>query len=306
MRQRIFMDHSSKAKTFINEEFTIRALDKDISNFMVDTDGFRPNLHVYDSDGEELPIVKTKFLIGLYRRRLSQSSDTKVIEDTQKIIRQLENKEKHIIWVKFPENKKMKLHEIRVINFEYDAIKERKPGKTITTEYNRQLCHSVIYVIRKPEDYEFSSRPHITFETNGEEPQTFRDWDVNRDSPIDIHETFSSTAIDIDTAQIKSLIISYSFTPSKNIISFPIIGACLLSIMALLILVINNCDPNDCFFAEDIVSSVTTSQIQFLVGIIAASIVIPGLIRNDYIRNSYKYLFMIPVAISIVALFLKF
>ncbi len=257
-----------------------------------------PNLHIFDSDGGELPIIRTELTVALQRGQLANETGENV-ERLQNFIHRLENRETHLIWIKLP--KKMKRNDLHVINLEYDAMNEPKPRGTITIEYNKKLSHSVVYIIKKPEDYDIKNSPQISYQDNNNDHKVTNSWDTDQDTPFEVYQTFYSTSLIIRPKKIRSMLLSYSFTANKNVISFPLLAASLLSISAFFILLVNHCDSN-CLVSDSTVLGIKNSYIQISFGIVVASLIIPGLIRNDFIRNSYKFVFLIPLALGIISI----
>ena len=302
VRQRIFMDHTATSKTFINEEYTIRSLDDKINNIMIEKDYFLPNLHIFDSDGTELPLIKTELTVALQRGQLAAETDPENIKRLKKYINKLENRETHLLWIKLP--KSMNKNDVRVINLEYDAMKEAKPRRNMTVEYNKKLSHSVIYIIKKPEDYDIKNNPFISYQDINNVRKTINSWKSKEQTPLEIHQTYYNTSIIIRPGKIRSLILTYSFTANKNVISFPLLAATLLTISAIFLIIMNHCDSN-CLVSNATIESLKKTHVQISFGIVAASLVIPGLIRNDFIRNSYKFAFLVPLVFAIIAILLR-
>ena len=301
MRQRIFMDHSADAKTFVDEEFTIRASIEGIDNVLIEKDAFLPNLHVFNSDGEELPVIKSELTVALYRGELIKEKDPKNIDRLKEFIHKLETKEVRLLWIKLP--KKMKVNEVRVLHLKYDAKKEAKPRKTITVEYNKKLSHSVIYIIKKPEDYDLSNKPHIVYQNDLNETKVFDSWNHDKKSPLDVYQTYFTTSITIKPENLRSLLLRYSFFANRNVISFPLIAAGLLSTLAIFLLIMNHFSINY-LVTDATLISLKNNHVQITFGIVAVSLVLPGLIRNNFIRNYFKFVFLIPLFIAIASILL--
>lgn len=314
-RQRIFIDHSSNAKTFINEEFTIRSLQDKIDNIIIIKNNFMPNLHVYDSDAEELPIVNNTVTLDLLeRQKSSPECDAETKQKLESFITRMKNKKIYVIWIKLPPIKKMKKNQLKVINFEYDATKDTKPSSKIRTNYQRNLGHSVFFIIKKPEDYDFKGKPQIGWTNNNDDYAILNDWNGKNSNTIRVTETAYTLSLTIKPKTVKTATVTYSFTGTRNIISFPLIAVTLLSIFAFSILILHQCSffqVCDTFHISvtDNSSTILTvndlleKRIELLSATAAASLVIPRLISNPNIRNDYKYFFLIPLGLSILAFF---
>lgn len=301
MRQRFFMDHSSRAKTFVTEEYTIRSLAKNLDNIVIIKKVFLPNLHVYDSDGELLPIVNNDLTLDLLRRQRNSSSDPEIKKKIEYYIDKVEKKELFVIWVKLPPTKRMSMNQIKVISFEYDAKRRKKLSPTIKTSYRKNLGHSVFLIIKKPEDYEFKERPSIGWLDYKNEYKRYDDWQVSKDAPAHISETVYALSIAINPRIVYDMSITYSFVARRDIVSFPLITLGLLSLTALTMTLFAHWDalhiqqPMPISSADELLAK----KIEVGFAIVAASLVLPGLIKNDGIRNDYKVYFLIPIGLAV-------
>ncbi|WP_101477874.1 hypothetical protein [Candidatus Nitrosotalea bavarica] len=305
LRQRIFIDHSYKAKTFIKEEFTFRTLFDVVTNVFIVQDHFMPNLHIYDSDGEELPLVSNEHTFALLtgRMRTAVGTERQAKED---FLQELRDKKKFILWIRIPTKKALTKNEFRIITLEYDAPKEKQKSNQITTEYKRNALHSVFYIIRKPEDYEFTRKPRIAWTDNKDDYKIFTDWEIKKDgtTPMYVNETSDTLSITIRPDVVKSMDISYSFRANKHVVFFPVLAATVLAIATIPLYFSHQCDWfNACgSTVPPTIQQLIDHRFDFAIGIIAASFVTAGLIRNEAIRHSHNILFIIPLALALISL----
>lgn len=315
-RQRIFIDHSSKAKTFINEEFTIRSLESEIDNIVIINHNFLPNLHVYDSDGEDLPIMNNSSILDL----LNQQKESKKIDDATKReleehIKRVKKKEIYIIWIKLPPTKKMIKNQLRIINFEYDSIKETKPSSKITTNYVRNLDQPVFHIIKKPKDYDFKHKPKIEYTDNNDKKHIFDGWKNKDTNHMYLVETADTISVTAKPKDVKTAKISYSFTGARHIVAFPLIVIGILLSFSLGILYLSQCEwfwgceqlgmlieKNTSIHLT--LNELLEKRIDYLIAVAGASLVIPRLISNTNIRHDYMYWFLIPLGLAILTFFL--
>jgi len=301
LRQRIFVDHSSKAKTFIIEEYTIRSNIKDVDNVLLPKTEFLPNLKIYDSDGEELPLMPNDLTYNIFQSRADQSSGEEKTEYENTIKSMADGL--NLLWIKLPPLKKMDLNEIRVITLEYDAKRERKPTNKFGIKYERLSDSNVFYIIRKPEDYEFK-KPKIETTTEDGTSIRFVGWEHEKNNLVYYNENFDSISITVKPEFPNPVDISYSFSANTNIISFPLIAVGMLSLIAMPLFILRFCD----WFMycinplPTVLTEIYSHQSEFIIGIVGASLIIPGLIHNHFIRDSLKWFFLIPVFITLIIL----
>ena len=66
LRHRFFFDHSFKSKTFITEEYTIISRENRVQSILLTIPYFLINLKVFDSDGEQLPVLPNDMTLSLF------------------------------------------------------------------------------------------------------------------------------------------------------------------------------------------------------------------------------------------------
>lgn len=283
------------------EEYTIRANIQDVDNILLPKTEFLPNLKIFDSDGEDLALMPNELTYNIFQSRADQSSgeEKAMYENT---IESMQNG-LNLLWIKLPHGKKMDLNEIRVITLEYDAKRERKPTNKFGVRYERLSDSNVFYIIRKPEDYEFK-KPKIETTTEDGVPLHFVGWTHEKNNLVYYNENFDSISITIKPEFPNPVEICYSFTENKNIISFPLIAVGMLSLVALPLFILRFCDWFS-YCIKPLPASLTeiyTHQSEFIVGVLGASLIIPGLIHNHFIRDSLKWYFLIPVFLVLIIL----
>ena len=116
-------------------------------------------------------------------------------------------------------------------------------------------------------------------------------------------ETLDTFSVTLKPRTVKSMTVTYSFKATPNVIIFPLSAVVLLSVAALSIPVLDNCSfLNVCVVLENpSVADLLKYRIQFSIGIITASLVLPGLIKNNSVRYHYTHLFFIPLGIAIAS-----
>ena len=125
LRQRYFVNHNPDAKTPLIEEYTIIGnKEKGAENVILQSQDFLPNLTVYDSDGEELPVMPNNYTKILLKSWI-KLAETDEKGELKEILLKMKSGKLNLIWIKLSENKKIEKNESRVINLEYNAVKSK-------------------------------------------------------------------------------------------------------------------------------------------------------------------------------------
>jgi hypothetical protein len=112
MRVRQLVNHLTPTRRGITDEYTLCNTSKD-DQFDIIFIGYpyRPNLHVYDFDGAELPIYSNEFI----RNYLQQQGDSESLA----MINDINSGKTYIQWIRLPDDRPIHPGENRVINFSY-------------------------------------------------------------------------------------------------------------------------------------------------------------------------------------------
>jgi len=116
LRIRFFFDHSSPFKRIISEEITIyNDSTENVDKLIIPLSEFRMGLKIYDADNYELPYLPKEFI----DRKLRD-----IIDDPEKI----ESispffKDKAILWISLPNDRKIKPNESRILKLVYHDSK---------------------------------------------------------------------------------------------------------------------------------------------------------------------------------------
>lgn len=302
LRQRYFIDHSSDAKTFITEEYTLIGNRKDgVSNIILQFPNFLPNLVIYDSDGEELPIMPnsyTRLLIESWINEATGEQRERLIE----LFEQMQQQKTFLIWIKLPPNKVLKMNQVHIINLEYDAAKEKHEKEEIILDIFSPADHSVFYTIKKPDDYDFSEQIITVLDEKGNEKK-LKNWKTKGREFLYVTETHDTLSITSKPTYNQPIKLHYSFKAQNHIIFFPISAAVLLSFFGVYLLMLQNCGPKCILYPLGEKSLLLLDYyVQIGIGIIAASLVLPRLITNSKIRHSMILVYFFPIGLAILLL----
>ena len=286
IRQRFFIDHSNDAKTLINEEYTIISRFDDVTNLILYLPNFLPNLTVYDSDGEELPVMSNPYTNALIEAWIEDPNTTdeqaKTLTDLRSKIR---DRAVFLVWIKIPPEKALMNNQVKVFTLEYSTPKEKRKTDDMTLRIFSPTSHRVFYIIRKPEDYDFSKQQIETKNESGKDVKL--SWNKAKHL-LHKTETFDALSITSNHRTDVPIVLRYAFRPKIHIISVPVVALIILTAASLYLLIQQEC-------MNDIECVNTLSQntlellkikFQIVGGIIAAALVLTRLINNPYIRHS--------------------
>jgi hypothetical protein len=296
LRQRLFLDHSPEVKTFVNDEYTIRSNNSKLTNIILEYPDFLPNLTVFDSDGEELPILPKAYVKTLIQIWINRSKDD---EKTQfeNLLSDIEDGKKYLIWIKLPEDKKLKMNEIKVFTLQYSAQKEESRDEDYILKIISPNLHSVYHIIKVPEDYTFSNQKIILHDTEGKQRKIKKSWKKHKDV-INVAETHDSLSINPNPKITKTISLTYSFKPKWPITSFPYSVIAFLSISAGYVAYLDFC-PDCTFLVFQGSELLLQKQFEISLAVVGASLVLPRLIKNDFVRHSMLTWYYAPIIISI-------
>lgn len=300
VRQRFFIDHKSDAKTLINEEYTIISRFKSVSNIILQIPNFLANLTVYDSDGEELPVMSNPYTNALIDTWIEDpETDEKQREQLTDLVEQIKSRQIFLIWIKLPPQKAMVENQVKVFTLEYSSKKEKQSSDEMTLTIFSPLSHRVFYIIRKPEDYDFATQ---VLETTNEQGKTVKlKWKKAEDF-LHRTETFDALSITSRRQTDQPIILYYSFRPKIHIISVPVVSLLFLIGAAFYLFIQQNCaaDPECVDTLSQNTINLLKIKFQIGAGIIGASLILPRLITNPSIRHSMLLLYFIPVALAVL------
>lgn len=117
IRLRQIVRHQTPTRRELTDEYTFLNDSGEAQNLLlVEAYDYRANLHVYDSDGEELAIY-TNNVVKDYLRAQSDTKAKEILED-------IESGKKYVQWIVLPKGKEIQIDEARTIRFVY-TDKER-------------------------------------------------------------------------------------------------------------------------------------------------------------------------------------
>ena len=300
LRQRLFLDHSPEAKTFVNDEYTIRCNKDNLTNIILDYPDFLPNLNVYDSDGEELPILPKSYVKALLSIWINKSKNDTEKNEFENLLKEIDDGSRYLIWIKLPEEKALKINEIKLFTLEYGTQKVKSNDEDYVLKIISPDIHSVYHIIKVPEDYNFANQKIILSDVNGHETKIEKNWNKNKDL-VNVAETHDSLSINPNPEVSQSISLTYSFKPKWPVISFPVSILVFLSLGSLYLFYLNYC-PDCTSLVFDGSSSILLKKIEISLSIILASLVLPRLIKNDYVRHYLLIWYFVPIAISIITI----
>ena len=311
LRQRFFIDHSSKAKTFITEEYTIISHHDNVKNIILQFPNFLPNLKVYDGKGHEITVMPNSYTRALIESWAEENTSEQ--NTINHLIEQMNNHQVYIIWVKLNEEKALKNEETMILNFEYSAEKDekkqndnpkerRKPRDLIIKIY--PSLHSVFYIIKKPEDFDFYKRAIIWCDEN-HITHRIDNWSSDKQDLLYVTETTDSTSLTTKPENPYRIWLNYSFIPKNETIAIPSIAAFLLAGFAIYLWVMQQCDldPLCVTTLDNNVKSILSKKLELGIFIITSSLILPRLVNNMVIRHRLLIAIGVPILFSVLMMF---
>ncbi len=157
IRLRQIIRHQTPTRREITDEYTFLNDSGEKQRFLiVEAYDYRANLHVYDSDGEELAIYTN----NIVRDYLKQQRDALATE----ILGNIENRRKYVQWIPLPEGKEIQPDEARTIRFVYmdkkrEYVMRTKrlfyvPEFTIGKDVEPNMSYTSHFVVIPPEGFE--------------------------------------------------------------------------------------------------------------------------------------------------------
>jgi hypothetical protein len=112
IRLRQIIRHQTPTRREITDEYTFLNDSGEAQDaIVVEAYDYRANLHVYDSDGEELAIYTN----SIVREYLKGQDDAKAVE----ILANIDSRKKYVQWIPLPKGKEIQRDEARIIRFVY-------------------------------------------------------------------------------------------------------------------------------------------------------------------------------------------
>jgi hypothetical protein len=311
LRQRFFIDHSSKAKTFVTEEYTIISHRNDITNIILQFPNFLPNLKVYDGQGHEVTVMPNTYTRALIESWAEENSSEQ--SPVNQLLEQMNNHYVYVIWVKLNEENTLMNNDTIILNFEYSAEKEekkknenpkekRKPRDLILKIYPSR--HSIFYIIKKPEDFDFYKRNIIWCDGNHVKHR-INNWSRDKQDLLYVTETTDSISLTTKSENPHRIWLNYSFIPKTEIIAIPSIAAFLLAGFAIYLWMMQACslDPLCVDTLDADIKSILGRRLEVGIFIITSSLILPRLVNNMVIRHRLLVAIGVPILFSVLMMF---
>lgn len=313
LRIRNFLQHSPDQITEIRSEYTIRNNgDKGLQDIFILSSNFLTNLHVVDSENVEYPLMTNSDTEKLLE---FQSKDDEAYRD---LLRKVQKREKYLIWIKIPPNRKMEPDETRLIYLDYEAKIPSKPdlglldkmkqyfrirNKPILLHIEHENQFSVFFTLQKPKDYHI--KPSDVCDVDRGTVISTRD---GVDLPYRYDETDAGLTLYIKPNS--NIVLSYSPHVKPSVMMFPVFSILALILFAgFLSAIPYMLDVDLPGLISGTVPSLPVLQLQTIhdhrielsIFVISSSLVIPQLIPNVAIRNKKSALYFVPIVLVLPA-----
>ena len=304
LRQRYFIDHNPNSKTLLIEEYTIIGNTKEgVDNIILQFRDFLPNLSVFDSDGERLPVMPNNYTKILIKRWIKEASDDRK-KYLKMILDEMETQKSQLIWIKLPKGKKLEKNESKIINLEYNAKKQKDKIMELNLLENKN--HRIFYVIKYPKDHILGNKKMDLTLADGRK-ENRNGWEKHANDKMYFVETNDSIVISVKPNLPTPVTLRYKFSPAPRIVLFPITMIAFLTLSSVYLLALSwctgpeMCAPLNLLFPSD-PSLLLNRTVEIGAAIIATSLVLPRLISDSYIRHKMSLAYFIPVVSAILLL----
>ena len=287
LRQRLFISHDHKEQRSIVSEYTIKSKREKLTNIIILSDKFLPNLLVRDEDDSILPVMTTRDVKKLISHFIEKSSN-----ETQEKLEHLNSKinaeELHMIWIKIPKNKSLYKDEVRTFTLNYSPHHIDPPRSVLKMKIKKQP-YPLYYTLFTPNEFDFA-QTRYGFIKDGKIKQSY-----HQPEYVQKFRTYNSNLFRIISHIEDGFKISYSFKPTRTSTAPTKIGLFTLAGLSLAIvtfkyIVYLGDPPDDGIFAK---------QLEIGLFVIGGSLLLPQLTNNYSIRARYTWWYLLPIGLGI-------
>ena len=304
VRIRNFINHSHGQATDVDMEITIRATAESSEHIILESHDFLPNLRMYDSSGEEYPLLSNKHLRIMLGDAAADGSGR---AEAARMLADINSRKTGLPWFKTPPRKELRAHETRILHLAYecprgeaglvDSMRRLRTG-AISIRVFPEQPFPTFWILNKPADYNISDRRYLKVE--GGAPVDAGSWEDNADA-VFCKDAERSTSLQV-SPDTNGATLSYSLTPKKIVLALPVAAIAMLSLLA----VAPAAGPH---LGSDgplgpIVDAVVIHEVPLLLFIIASSLVVPRFIDDAYLRGGLLWLYFVPVGLALLSLVL--
>ena len=285
LRQRLFISHDHKGQKNIVHEYTIRSKIDGLSNIIILSEKFLPNLLAHDEKGNTLSIMPSKYVNALLRMHINEKQGYEK-RKLEAIMSKINNDQLHLIWLKLSKDTILQKNEFKTITLTY-APKIRDPNFIFKMKI-KNLPFPLYYTLYTPEDFDFDKTRYIYIKDD--------DFVSNYTKPnfVEMFKTYNSNMIRIVSKKSFSFIIEYSFRPTGHSTIATIIGLVTLSFLAGILLVTKWIIFPHYSYHFDVLEK----HVEIGLFVIGASLILPRLTSNDSIRIRYAKKYIIPILLG--------
>lgn len=201
-----------------------------------------------------------------------------------------------VIWIKVPPNKKLQPNEVRILNLNFEHPKiNSKHQNHIFLNVSPNLPFPVFWILKSPKDFKIADQKYYTIEDNRWSDKG--SWPGSSNNIFFTNDMTGSSSIFVKPYQV-DILISYSFKPSRTIVTLPLTSLILLTLFSLcligaqLSISFNDANPK---LVEDLLDR----KIELSLFVISASLFIPRFINNIVIRHQYFGWYFLPIALIV-------
>ena len=277
-------------KRDISVEYSIKSNRKELTNIIIMTEAFLPNLTVRDENNHVLPVLSRRELMGLFDQFEVNEPGLDKLED---FYSEMESKGLHLIWIKLPKEKSMADKEIRTITLHYSPYPQLALNSIFKLTVQSKP-YSLYYNFISPDEFNFGKIKYNYLENdkikqNSQPPAHARQFRTNNSISLQI----PSGSPDFE--------IEYSFRPKPNTTASLKVGVWFLSVLSSLILAWNLGISLNYLPASELFDK----QIEIGLFVMGGSLILPPLIANQGIRTGYIRWYLVPMFLGALILLWK-
>ena len=285
LRRRSFISHDQNQQQIIKDEFTIKSKVENLTNILLTSDDFLPNLIVYDEQKNQLPIISTNYVKKLLKEYQVKKGHEQYKDLLENQIKSINEGKSHLFWIKIPSTQSLKINQVKKIILVYTPKIQNKTPELllIVKKTNYPFYLSLI----KQRDYNLKPTKYFGYFNGQFQEKSKLDFVTQYDNSI-------STYIRIQPENKEQFVVQYSIK-IKPILTLLTVGSVtVLSILAFIpILAVFQILP---YYSENHVFYQKNLEIGMFV--IGASFIIPTFTKRLDIQSTFLMLYIIPIVLG--------
>lgn len=285
LRERTFITHDHKNQRSVMVEFTMQSNRDNLTNLLMLSETFLPNLTVVDESENILPIMSTDYVVTLLNK-YSKTGEQSEKEKIKLLVQQIQEKKVYLIWVKIPKNAKLANGEIKNIILRYSSVYNQ--SKTALTMKIKKKAHPWYCTLYTPNNFNFKQTTYKYFDQSR--------MTVMYKIPPFVEEirTYNSYLIKVK-ADIKfGVEVKYAFQPQTQATRPIKLGFATLTFFGGIFLLLKLWSV----ITNELQWDLFDKNVEIGIFIMAGSLILPQLTTTESIRSIYVPMYIIPIILG--------